>query len=100
MIGIETASMSPNYNIGDAVIINKYVDKENLKENDVIAYYDDNDRIIIHRIIKVNSDKTYITKGDYNNTSDSKYVNKDDIYGKVILRIPFIAYPSVKLKGR
>ena len=100
MIGIETASMSPNYNVGDAVIINKYVDKENLKENDVIAYYDDNDRIIIHRIIKVNSDKTYITKGDMNNTSDNKYVKPNKVYGKVILRIPYIAYPAVKLKGK
>ena len=100
MIGIETASMSPNYNIGDAVIINKYVDKNNLKENDVIAYYDENNKIIVHRIVKVNSDKTYITKGDMNNTSDNKYVKPDKVYGKVIFRIPYIAYPAVKLKGK
>ena len=99
IVGIESGSMKPNLNIGDAVIINKLYKVENLKENDIIAYKR-GDILIVHRIIKVNSDKTYITKGDYNNTSDSKYVNKDDIYGKVILRIPFIAYPSVKLKGR
>ena len=99
IIGIESGSMQPNLNIGDAVIINKSFNAENLKENDIIAYKR-GDILIVHRIIKVNSDKTYITKGDYNNTSDSKYVNKNDIYGKVILRIPFIAYPSVKLKGR
>ena len=100
MLGIETASMTPNYNIGDAVIINKYIDKESLKENDVVAYYDDEGRIIVHRIIKINSDKSYITKGDMNNTADSKYVNPDKVYGKVIFRIPYIAYPAVKLREK
>ena len=100
MVGIETASMTPNFNVGDAVIINKFINKDELKENDVIAYYDKDNRLIVHRIIKINGDKTFITKGDMNNTADSKYVSKDQIYGKVIFRIPYIAYPAVKLREK
>ena len=98
MLGIETGSMTPNINVGDAVIINKNYDKDKLKEKDIIAYFDDSNRIIVHRIIKVNYDNTFITKGDFNNTADSKYISKDKIYGKVIFRIPYIAYPAIRLR--
>ena len=99
MLGIKTGSMTPNINVGDAVIIYKYVNMDSLKENEIIAYKK-GDEIIVHRIIKINSDKTYITKGDFNNTADSKYISRDEIYGKVILRIPYIAYPAVKLSEK
>ena len=90
--------MTPTLNIGDAVIINKYVDKSKLKENDIIAYKRDG-VLIVHRIIKVNKDKTYETKGDYNNSSDYGYINSDAIFGKVIIKIPYLAYPAVKLRN-
>ena len=32
------------------------------------------------------------TKGDHNNVADSFLVNEDDIYGKVIFRIPMLGY--------
>lgn len=94
MIGIKTGSMTPAINAGDAVVIDKKCDKEKLKEEDIIAYENDSGVIVVHRIIKVNSDGTFITKGDYNNVADTIYVNKDQIRGKVKFRIPFIAYPS------
>lgn len=94
MIGIKTESMTPAINAGDAVVIDKKCDKDKLKEEDIIAYKNDQGVLVIHRIIKVNSDGTFITKGDYNNVADSLYVNKDQVQGKVKFRIPFIAYPS------
>lgn len=94
MIGIKTESMTPAINAGDAVVIDKKCDKDKLKEEDIIAYENDKGILVIHRIIKVNSDGTFITKGDYNNVADTLYVNKDQVQGKVKFRIPFIAYPS------
>lgn len=98
LIGIETGSMTPNIKIGDGVVIEKKVNFDKLKEGDIIAYLNDSDRIIVHRIIKINSDETFITKGDYNNTADSNYVKKEQIKGKVKFKIPFIAYPSIFFK--
>ena len=99
LIGIESPSMTPSINKGDAVIIDKTYNKDKLKVNDVIAYKDKDDKIIVHRIININRDGTFITKGDMNNTSDREYVKKDQIQGKVILTIPYIAYPSLVLRG-
>ena len=98
LIGIETGSMTPKIRVGDAVVVDKKVDTKSLKEGDIIAYKADGGIVIVHRIIKVNSDNTYTTKGDFNNTADSKYVNPDQVVGKVRVKIPFIAYPKVIFK--
>lgn len=52
---------------------------------------------IIHRIIKINGDGTYQTKGD-NNLSQLSYelsVKKEQVYGKVIFIIPKLGYVKV-----
>lgn len=98
LIGIETGSMTPNIKIGDAVVIDKNVNRDELKEGDIVAYLGHDDIVIVHRIIKVNSDETFITKGDFNNTADSDYVKKSQIKGKVKFKIPFIAYPAIMFK--
>ena len=95
IVGIKTDSMTPNINKGDAVFIEKNVSKEDLKEKDIIMYESETGELIIHRIIQINKDGTYMTKGDYNNTADSKYVNIEQIKGKVKFRIPYLAYPSM-----
>lgn len=98
LIGIETGSMTPNINIGDAVLVNKMYDSNKLKKGDIIAFYNDDDILVIHRIIEVNKDNTYITKGDHNNAADEGYVKKENIEGKVMLKIPYLAYPTIMFK--
>lgn len=95
LIGIETGSMQPTIKIGDAAFINKLYNKEKLKEGDIIAYKTKDNLTIVHRIYKINKDSSIITKGDYNNSADSIYVNKEQIEGKVLFKIPFIAYPAI-----
>ena len=99
MVGIKTPSMTPNIKVGDAVLIDKTIKTDKIKVKDIIAYVNENDIIVVHRVININSDGTYITKGDYNNTADPVYVKKEQIVGKVILRIPYIAYPAMILRG-
>lgn len=98
LVGIETGSMTPSLKIGDAVVIDKTIDKNKLKENDIIAYTNKDNILVIHRIIKVNSDGTFVVKGDYNNTADSGFINKNQIQGKVAFKIPYIAYPAIIFK--
>ena len=91
--------MEPAIKIGDAVLIDKTYDKEKLKAGDIIAFKDKEDIIVVHRISEINKDKTFKTKGDGNNSFDPDGVSKDRVIGKVILTIPYIAYPSIYLRG-
>ena len=85
---IDTNSMSPTINIGDIVIVKK-VEKEKLNQSDVITFSQEGE-VITHRIIKVEADFKYVTKGDNNNTEDTKKVKYEDILGEEILIIPYL----------
>ena len=72
------------------------------KVGDVIVYSAKNYPLpIIHRIIKINEDGTYQTKGDNNPIQivspqiNEKYITSDQIIGKAIGRIRFAGYLKV-----
>lgn len=97
MFGVGSNSMKPQISKGDAVIIKKITKDEEIKKGDIIAYKRDN-KIIIHRLVKIktkNNKKIYITKGDANNSEDNIEIKIKNIKGKVVVKIPYIAYPSV-----
>ncbi len=99
MIGIGSESMTPNINKGDAVIIHKVKEPAELKEGEVIAFKL-KDKTIVHRLVKIEKvkGKTYYrTKGDANNSTDNINLTFDSIRGKVVLDIPYIAYPTIFL---
>lgn len=80
-----TGSMSGTIEIGDVVIV-KLTD--DIKENDIIVYKDDN-AFITHRIIKIDNE-LITTKGDVNNSED-KQISKEQIIGKVIKIVPKVS---------
>ena len=97
-IGIASGSMFPTLSIGDMALVQK-CNARDLKIGDVIEYKRKNFSVI-HRItdIYIRDEKLYfITKGDNNNLEDSEPVEEEQIQGKVIFRIPYIAYPTVWL---
>ena len=94
MMGVGSDSMNPKINRGDAVIIKKINKKTNIKQGDIIAFTKEN-KIIIHRVYKLNKDGTFVTKGDANNSSDAVAVKRKNIRGVVKFRVPFIAYPTL-----
>lgn len=99
MIGIGSESMTPHINKGDAVIIHKVKEPKELKEGEVIAFRL-KEKTIVHRLVKiekVNGTTYYRTKGDANNSIDNINLTFDSIRGKVILDIPYIAYPTIYL---
>ena len=96
---IVTPSMVPTINVQDAIIVGRK-DPEDLKQGDIISflatdsYY--SGKVITHRVVGVeesmNGSLLFRTKGDHNNVADSSLVNEEDIYGKVIFRIPKLGY--------
>lgn len=79
-----SGSMEPTIKVGDLIIVNTKYDE--LKENDIITFYDEKGSFVTHRIIEI-KDGEYITKGDNNNSEDQGTINKDDIVAKYVTRL-------------
>lgn len=90
---IISGSMEPNIHVYD-VIVSKRVDTTELKKGDVITFYSNDNRFygvtVTHRIIEVIDGEKGIfrTRGDANNVEDDALTIKDNIVGKVVMRIP------------
>lgn len=103
-IAVLSGSMSPTFNRGDAVVVNKLTTKEKdeLKKGDIIQFVSGT-RYVVHRIVDITNDergnKLFITKGDHNNAVDADKVALENVKGKVSFVIPLIGYPSVWLSG-
>ena len=76
---VASGSMEPTLYVNDVILVK--VTKENLKKDDVIAYYN-GEAIVTHRIIFIDGDKLTV-KGDNNNTVD-KPIDKDQVIGKMV----------------
>ena len=103
-IGIASGSMMPTLYIGDLVIIRK-CNANNIKEDDIIEYQR-KDFSVIHRVVEKyqkDGETFFITKGDNNSSPDSEPVSEQKLKGKVVLRIPYLAMPTIwidALSGR
>ena len=88
---ILSSSMEPNYKVGSIIYYHK-VEKDDLKNKDVITYKMDDGTYITHRIIDVDGDY-FETKGDMNDKEDPVRVKYSKIVGKATnWSIPFIGY--------
>lgn len=97
-VSIASASMEPEFFIGDVAIIKK-CNPNDVIVGDVIQYQMDG-YTVVHRVIEKNQSKgqvTFITKGDNNNSPDAKPVSEDQLIGKAIFKIKYIGYPAIWL---
>ena len=103
-----TGSMLPKIQVYD-VVVTKKVEPADLEVDDIITFASSDTRfegtIITHRIINTYYDAatdtyTFQTKGDNNNVADSALVQSNNIYGKVILKIPKLGYLQNFLAGQ
>jgi hypothetical protein len=89
---MESWPLKKGFSIGDMLLV---VRANNYEIGDVIVYSVPNEKVpIVHRIIKINEDGTYQTKGD-NNLSQLYYefsVKKEQIHGKAFFVIPKLGY--------
>ena len=95
-VSIATGSMENEINVGDVAIIKK-CKANDVNVGDIIEYKLDG-FTVIHRIIEkkqTNGNFFFVTKGDNNNSPDSKEVIEDQLIGKVIFKIKYIGYPAI-----
>ena len=99
MVAVASESMTGAINKGDAIIYEKYNKKDDIEKGQVIVFKH-NDTRIVHRVVKsltVSEGEIYKTKGDANKEEDKWIVKKEDIIGKVNMRVLWIAWPTVLL---
>jgi signal peptidase len=96
---IGSGSMTGTINEGDAVIFESY--EEQPVHTGQVIIFDYKNIKAVHRVIKivnVNGETRYYTKGDANKEQDDGYITKDDIYGLVKVRIKYIGHPTLFVK--
>lgn len=84
---VESGSMQPTIQTGSLSFINKNVDYENIKANDVIAFKAPTGNLVTHRVINI-TEEGFETKGDSNDVSDGISTTKENYIGKNIFSIP------------
>lgn len=87
-------SMNPVFQTGDLVVTKK-VDARHVEKGDIITFTTEPSTFVTHRVenvLKENGEKTFITKGDNNNTVDEETVHSNNLVGKVIFHIPYMGY--------
>ena len=84
-----SGSMETSIYTGDLVFV-KMVDTDTLKENDIIAFRNEENKVTTHRIIEIieeNGETLYRTKGDNNRSEDANLVKTADVEGRYFCRI-------------
>lgn len=81
---VVTPSMEDTINVNDIIIV-KDSDFKEIKEQDIIVYYNSSANInVVHRVIKINDDGSLVTKGDNNSSPDSIFTTEANYIGKVV----------------
>lgn len=87
MSGSMSGDAPDHIEVGD-LIFTKTVDTNTLKVGDIITFMENGRTTITHRIIGINEDGTFKTKGDANNAEDFLPVEQKNVIGKYMFRIP------------
>jgi signal peptidase len=97
---VVTGSMEPSIAPGD-IVVTAPIEPAALRLGYVIRFRDPSDAhpYLLHRIVKVNTDGTLVTKGDANQTEDSTPVPTANVTGVARLRVPLIGLPAVWLRN-
>lgn len=92
---ITSGSMSPSIRTGDVVVV-KPSDGQGLSPGSVVVISDPAaSGLVTHRIVSINPDGSYGTRGDANTQPDSTALRPDQVVGVGRLRVPFIGLPLV-----
>ena len=85
ILRVVTGSMEPSLQVGDYIVIEK-TSADALREGDIISFYseqsDINGMLVTHRIVGINDDGSFVTRGDANPVSDSVTVRSEKIVGR------------------
>ncbi len=92
---ITSDSMAPSIRTGDIVIASP-LEPSGITSGTVVLFEDTQQRgFVTHRVIGVNTDGSYQTKGDANMLADSTPLTSDRVVGKGQILIPLVGLPVI-----
>lgn len=97
IVAVESNSMVPTFYKGDILIL-QGVPADQLDVGDIIVFSPPKQDIpVVHRIIDVNPDGTFQTKGDANPDQIwyEKSIKSSQVHGKEIFIIPFLGWIKI-----
>jgi signal peptidase len=97
VVAVESNSMVPVFHKGDILVLRGTGEGE-MKVDNIIVYSVEGREIpIVHRIVKINPDGTYQTKGDANDgqLGFEFHVPHERVHGKVVLIIPYLGFVKI-----
>ena len=102
LLVVQSGSMSPSIPVGSLIFTKP---AQEYQKGDVITFYEVGDKkyLVTHRIVeteKLEDGELFITKGDANDASDSKRIEKSAVVGKVVWALPYAGYAVSFAKTR
>jgi signal peptidase len=97
IVAVESDSMVPTFYKGDILVL-QGVPADQLKVDDIIVFSPPNQEIpVVHRIIKINPDGSFQTRGDANPGQIwyEKSIKASQIHGKQIMIIPLLGWIKI-----
>ncbi|MCS4541694.1 MAG: signal peptidase I [Euryarchaeota archaeon] len=106
VVAVVSDSMVPTFSKGDLLFV-KGVDSKALKEGDIIVFKVPLQTPVVHRLIRINGDGTFTTKGDANRDilPFERRIHKEQIIGKVIswgdrpIVVPKLGWVKIMFSG-
>lgn len=96
---VQSGSMEPGIRVGGVVLVKKNIDTRDLTEGDVITFMTPNQTgqssYTTHRVTEVAYEddvRSFMTKGDANESPDSWVVPAGSVMGREVLSVPFLGY--------
>lgn len=100
ILNVLTGSMEPTIHTGSMIII-KETTYSNLSVGDIVTYIPANEETVLltHRIVSKNpEDRTFMTRGDANDTDDDFPVAFDRVVGEFVYAIPVLGALTAYLR--
>lgn len=97
IVAVESNSMIPSFYKGDILIL-QGVPAEQLGVGDVIVFSPPNQEVpVVHRIIEINPDRTFQTRGDANPGQIwyEKSIKYSQIHGRQVMIIPLLGWIKI-----
>ena len=91
-----SGSMEPVVHTGAVTVINK--NDTDISEGDIIAYQLNDDVAVTHRVIAIDENNRYITKGDANDIVDFTPIEQSQIIGTYAFQVPGLGYAIADLE--
>lgn len=98
---IETGSMEPTIHTGSMIYVKPCNEFNDYNVGDVVTFSDNSSaKSFTHRIVGINeTEQTFKTRGDANNTDDLEPTNFLYAVGKVKMVVPYLGYVSFFLRN-